>query len=95
MAKHVMIIESPNKIKTIAQYIGQNDFELIATYGHLRDLSKLGMGFDKDLNPNWVDSDFRKRGDKTSILDQIKKAAKKADHIYLATDPDREGEAIS
>lgn len=95
MAKHVMIIESPNKIKTIAQYIGQEDFQLIATYGHLRDLSKTGMGFDKDLNPNWVDSNFKKRGEKISVLGQIKKAAKEAEHIYLATDPDREGEAIS
>lgn len=51
MSKSLMIIESPNKIKTIGQYLKGKNIQLMATFGHLRDLSKFGMGFDKDLNP--------------------------------------------
>lgn len=51
MAKNLMIIESPNKIKTITKYLQDENFKLLATYGHLRDLSKFGMGFNKNLDP--------------------------------------------
>ncbi|WP_391591672.1 DNA topoisomerase I [[Mycoplasma] cavipharyngis] len=101
MSKKLMIIESPNKIKTIAHYLKDQDFELLATYGHLRDLSKFGMGFSKDLEPKWVLVDRniktknKDQADNKSILEQIHAAAARADEIYLSTDPDREGEAIA
>ncbi|MDQ0513944.1 DNA topoisomerase-1 [Mycoplasmoides fastidiosum] len=98
MSKNLMIIESPNKIKTISHYLKNQDMELLATYGHLRDLNKFGMGFNRDLDPNWVIVETKKINDKNNkkeILKTIRDAAKAADKIYLSTDPDREGEAIA
>lgn len=102
MNKNLMIIESPNKIKTISQYVKDQNIDLIATYGHLRDLSSYGMGFDKQLNPNWVvvsklkkKNVVRKTVNYDQIISRLIKAAKSADKIYLSTDPDREGEAIA
>lgn len=93
----LLIIESPNKIKTLRQYLG-SEFEIIATIGHIRDLSQYGMGFNADFEPKWVIPEAKKNKKETSkkeIIDQIKKEAKKAKEIYIATDPDREGEAIA
>lgn len=93
----LLIIESPNKIHTISKYLDDKEFKIIATVGHVRDLSSNTMGFnEKTLEPNWIIP--KKKKDlvpKEKIVIDIKEEAKKADEIYLATDPDREGEAIS
>lgn len=91
MAKYLVIVESPAKVKTIRKFLGSN-YEVMASNGHVRDLPKSQMGFDpeKDYEPKYIT--IRGKGD---ILAALRKAAKKADKIYLATDPDREGEAIS
>lgn len=96
----LLIIESPNKIKTLAKYLGK-DYEIIATIGHIRDLNQYGMGFNKDFEPNWVIPTVKKNSNnknevsKKEIVDNLKKQASKAKEIYIATDPDREGEAIA
>lgn len=99
MAKNLLIIESPNKIETIKKYLKNEDFEIMATIGHIRDLSTRGMGFDeKTLEPKWiVPTKKPKKGQKTKqeIIQEIKEKAKQAEKIYLASDPDREGEAIA
>ena len=94
MSNNLVIIESPNKIKTITKYLG-NDYQIIATVGHLRDIPKSNFNaFDpKTFEPKW--KIIRKPKDKKEIIDVIDKQAKKAKKIYLATDPDREGEAIA
>ncbi len=91
MPKHLVIIESPGKIKTIKKYLGSN-YEVIASNGHLIDLPKSSMGIDieNDFEPKYIT--IRGKGE---ILSKLKRAASKADKVYLATDPDREGEAIS
>lgn len=91
MSKNVCIVESPAKIASVTKYLGK-DFTVLASYGHIRDLpSKNGsVDPDKDFSMIW---DFGDRGQKT--LTAIAKAVKQADTLYLATDPDREGEAIS
>ena len=90
-ASNLVIVESPSKAKTINKYLG-NDYEVLASFGHVRDLpSKNGsVDTDNDFQMVWELSD---RGDKT--MKDIKKALKDAQTLYLATDPDREGEAIS
>ena len=99
MAKNLLIIESPNKIETIQKYLKNEDFEIIATIGHIRDLSTRGMGFnERTLEPKWiVPTKKPKKGQKTKqeIIAEIKEKAKDAEKIYLASDPDREGEAIA
>ena len=91
MAKYLVIVESPTKVKTIRKFLGSN-YEVMASNGHVRDLPKSQMGFDpeNDYEPKYIT--IRGKGD---ILAALRKAVKKADKIYLATDPDREGEAIS
>lgn len=93
---NLMIIESPNKVKTISAFLPKN-FKIISTVGHIRDLSSHGIGFDKDnLEPKWQIITTNKYGKgKKQIVSEIKKAADDADKIFLATDPDREGEAIA
>lgn len=94
----LLIIESPNKIQTINKYLKDDNFTIIATVGHIRDLPSNNLGFDeKTLEPKWIIPLSKKKGlqPKTKIVASIKQAASKADEIYLATDPDREGEAIS
>ena len=90
-AKNLVIVESPAKAKTIGKYLGQ-DYEVMASMGHLRDLpkSKLGVDVDNDFQP-----DYKPIKGKEDIIRGLKKAAEAADMVYLATDPDREGEAIS
>ncbi len=91
MAKNLVIVESPAKAKTIKKFLGSN-YEVIASNGHVRDLPKSQLGFDKDNNfePKYIT--IRGKGE---LLAKIRKEAKKANKVYLATDPDREGEAIS
>lgn len=91
MAKYLVIVESPAKVKTIKKFLGAN-YEVMASNGHVRDLpkSQLGIDVDHDYEPKYIT--IRGKGD---ILAALRKEVKKADKIYLATDPDREGEAIS
>ena len=91
MAKNLVIVESPAKVKTIKKFLGSN-YEVMASNGHVRDLPKSQLGFDAEHNyePKYIT--IRGKGE---LLASLRKAAKKADKIYLATDPDREGEAIS
>ena len=91
MAKYLVIVESPAKVKTIKKFLGTN-YEVAASNGHVRDLPKSQMGIDVEHNyePKYIT--IRGKGD---ILANLRKEVKKAEKIYLATDPDREGEAIS
>ncbi len=91
MAKYLVIVESPAKVKTIKKFLGAN-YTVVASNGHVRDLPKSQMGIDieNDYEPKYIT--IRGKGEK---LAELRKEAKKADKIYLATDPDREGEAIS
>lgn len=91
MAKYLVIVESPAKVKTIKKFLGSN-YEVMASMGHVRDLPKSQIGIDpsNDFEPKYIT--IRGKGD---LIASLKKEAKKAEKIYLATDPDREGEAIS
>lgn len=91
MAKNLVIVESPAKVKTIKKFLGSN-YEVVASYGHVRDLPKSSLGIDVDhgYEPKYIT--IRGKGE---VLSTLRKEVKKADKIYLATDPDREGEAIS
>ena len=91
MAKYLVIVESPAKVKTIKKFLGKN-YEVVASNGHVRDMPKSQLGFDVENNyePKYIT--IRGKGD---ILAKLRKEVKKADKVYLATDPDREGEAIS
>ena len=91
MAKYLVIVESPAKVKTIKKFLGQN-YEVAASNGHVRDMPKSQLGFDVEngYEPKYIT--IRGKGD---ILANLRKEVKKAEKIYLATDPDREGEAIS
>lgn len=92
--KKLVIVESPSKSKTIEKYLG-SDYKVVASMGHIRDLATsgkfgLGVDVDKDFSPTYVPMKGKKK-----IISELKKLSKDADNIYLATDPDREGEAIS
>ena len=91
MAKYLVIVESPAKVKTIKKFLGSN-YDVQASNGHVRDFpkSQFGIDVDNDFEPKYIT--IRGKGE---LLAGLRKAAKKADKIYLATDPDREGEAIS
>ena len=91
MGKSLVIVESPAKAKTIGKFLGKN-YKIKASVGHLIDLpkSKLGIDIENEFNPEYIT--IRGKG---KILAELKKEAKKADRVYLATDPDPEGEAIS
>ena len=91
MAKYLVIVESPAKVKTIKKFLGKN-YEVVASNGHVRDLPKSRLGFspEEDYEPKYIT--IRGKGE---VLAKLRKEVKKADKIYLATDPDREGEAIS
>ena len=91
MAKYLVIVESPAKVKTIKKFLGSN-YDVEASNGHVRDFPKSQFGIDveHDFEPKYIT--IRGKGE---LLAKLRKAAKKADKIYLATDPDREGEAIS
>ena len=89
--KTLVIVESPSKAKTIGKYLGSS-YKVVASVGHVRDLpkSKLGIDIENDFEPQYIA--IRGKGD---LIKELKKEAKQAGKIYLATDPDREGEAIS
>ena len=91
MAKNLVIVESPAKVKTIKKFLGSR-YDVEASMGHVRDLprSKLGIDIENDFEPKYIT--IRGKGD---LLAKLRKSAKTAEHVYLATDPDREGEAIS
>ncbi|RKD34424.1 type I DNA topoisomerase [Thermohalobacter berrensis] len=91
MAKSLVIVESPSKAKTIAKFLGRK-YKVKASVGHVRDLpkSKLGINIEEDFQPQYIT--IRGKG---PVLKELRKEAKKAEKIFLATDPDREGEAIS
>src|SRR3954465_14191564 len=90
MAKALVVVESPAKAKTINKYLGK-DYKVVASMGHVRDLpkSKLGVDVDEGFEPSYEVIASRKK-----LLAELKAEAKKADEIFVATDPDREGEAI-
>ena len=90
----LVIVESPSKTKTIGKYLG-NDYKVVSSKGHVRDLStsgKFGLGVDVDNNftPNYVPITGKKK-----VISELKKDCKASEKVFLATDPDREGEAIS
>ena len=89
--KYLVIVESPTKAKTIDKYLGRN-YKVVASKGHLRDLpkSKMGVDIENDFEPHYIS--IRGRGD---TIKELRKLAKKAEKVYLAADPDREGEAIA
>jgi DNA topoisomerase-1 len=89
--KNLVIVESPSKAKTIEKYLGRN-YKVVASLGHIRDLpkSKMGIDFDHDYEPHYIS--IRGKG---AVIKDLKKYAKKAEKVYLASDPDREGEAIA
>ena len=91
MAKNLVIVESPAKAKTLGKYLGRN-YQVKASVGHVVDLpkSKLGVDIERDF-----EAEYHVIQGKTKILEEIKKAAKDKENIYLAPDPDREGEAIA
>ena len=91
MPHSLIIVESPTKVKTIKKYLG-SDFEVCASMGHIKDLpkSKLGIDPEKHFEATYNVIEARKK-----VVSNLKKAAKNAEHIYLAPDPDREGEAIA
>lgn len=94
MSKNLVIVESPNKTKTISKYLG-SDYKVVSSVGHIRDLStsgKYGLGVDIEnhFKPDYVPIKGKKK-----IINELKKEVKNSDFVYLATDPDREGEAIS
>ena len=91
MARYLVIVESPAKVKTIKKFLGSN-YVVTASNGHVRDLpkSQLGVDVEHDYEPKYIT--IRGKGE---ILANLRKEVKKADKVYLATDPDREGEAIS
>ena len=90
MSKNLVIVESPAKAKTIQKYLGK-DFEVKSSFGHIRDLPKKGMGINlEDFTP-----DYEVSADKKKVVSELKAAAKKADMVWLASDEDREGEAIA
>src|ERR1700737_1024609 len=91
MAKALVVVESPAKAKTINKYLGR-DYKVLASMGHIRDLPKSRLGVD-------VDNDFAEQYEsllsRKKVIKELKDAAKDASEIYVATDPDREGEAIA
>src|SRR6185436_13654658 len=91
MAKNLVIVESPAKARTLTKYLGR-DYQVKASVGHILDLpkSKLGVDIEKDFAP-----DYQIIRGKAKIIDELRKAAKDKENIYLAPDPDREGEAIA
>ena len=92
MAKILVIVESPAKAKTIEKFLGKSHYTVKASVGHVRDLPKstLGVDIENNFEPRYIN--IRGKGD---LIKELKKEAKKSKRVYLATDPDREGEAIS
>ena len=94
LSKKLVIVESPSKSKTIEKYLG-NEYKVVSSLGHIRDLSTSGkFGFGVDLD-NRFKPDYKLIKGKKKLVTELKKQVKSSDFVYLATDPDREGEAIS
>ncbi len=91
MSKNLLIVESPAKARTIEKYLG-DDFVVKSSFGHVRDLPKKGLAIDKD---NGFEPTYEVTPDKKKIVSELKKAAKQANEVWIASDPDREGEAIA
>src|SRR5574344_447855 len=94
MGKSLVIVESPSKSITIGKYLG-SDYKVVSSKGHIRDLStkgKFGLGVDIDNN---FKPDYVPITGKTKVISELKSDVKDVDHVYLASDPDREGEAIA
>src|SRR6059058_9526 len=91
MAKNLVIVESPSKARTLTKYLGRN-YQVKASVGHVVDLpkSKLGVDVDHDFQPEYQVIPVKKK-----VLDELRKAAKDKEGVFLAPDPDREGEAIA
>ena len=92
--KNLVIVESPSKSKTIEKYLG-SDYQVVSSKGHIRDLAttgKGGLGIDVEHN---FEPTYKISSDKRAIVKELKELAKKSDQVYLASDPDREGEAIA
>ena len=91
MAKSLIVVESPTKVKTIKKFLGSG-FDVVASMGHIKDLPKstLGIDLEKNFEPTYSVIEAKKK-----TIDELTKAAKNAENIYLAPDPDREGEAIA
>ena len=89
--KNLVIVESPTKSKTIENFLGK-DYTVMSSYGHIRDLAKKEMSIDVDNN---YEPEYQIAEDKTKLVSDLKKAAKSADMVWLASDEDREGEAIA
>ena len=88
--KKLLIVESPSKAKTIEKYLGK-DFVVKASVGHIRDLPKSKIGFD----PETIDPVYEVSSGKEKVISELKRLAKSSQEVILATDPDREGEAIA
>src|SRR5690242_8350774 len=91
MPKSIVIVESPAKAKTLEKFLGK-DFKVLASYGHVRDLPRKGLGVDREHS---YAPTYELLQGKEKTINELKKAAKTAENVYLAADPDREGEAIS
>lgn len=91
MAKNLVIVESPAKSKTISKFLGK-DFKVMSSYGHIRDLKKKGLGIDIENN---FEPEYEISDDKENVVSELKKEVQKADVVWLASDEDREGEAIA
>ena len=91
MSKNLVIVESPAKAKTIEGFLGK-DFVVKSSYGHVRDLKKKGLAVDVD---NGFAPEYEVSPDKKKVIDELKKLVAKSEKVWLATDEDREGEAIS
>ena len=91
MAKNLVIVESPAKAKTIEGFLGE-DYKVMSSYGHIRDLKKKDFSIDIENNFTPV---YEIPGDKKKVVSELKSASKNADTVWLASDEDREGEAIS
>ncbi len=89
--KALLVVESPAKMKTLSRFLGK-DYVIRATYGHIKDLpkSKMGVDVEKDFSPH-----FTVVKGKAKVIDDIRKASRDVDHVYIGSDPDREGEAIA
>ena len=92
MGKTLVIVESPSKAKTIEKFLGKNKYEVVASLGHVRDLpkSQFGVDIENDFEVKYIT--IRGKGE---LIKELKRAAHKADQVLLASDPDREGEAIA
>ena len=91
MSKKLVIVESPAKIKTISKFLG-SDYILAASFGHIRDLPGKNLGIDLENN---FEPEYTIMDEKAKVIKELKSQLKKSDEVYLATDPDREGEAIA